>query len=78
MIIKKYAESNMDDSCFCGKIEEETDTKREWEDVLRVLETYHEDSCVCHCNLKENAELIAAILDCDVKKQVSPLFGGEC
>ena len=73
MIIKKYAESNVDETCFYGKIEVETNGKSEWENVIRLLKTAHDDSCVCHCNLKENADLIAAILDCDAENRVYPL-----
>lgn len=61
MIIKKYAETNMDESCFYGKIEVETESKSEWETVIRILQKANDDECVCHCNLKENAELIAFI-----------------
>ena len=71
MIIKKYAESNMDESCFYGKIEVETNTKSEWEDAIRILNAG--DRCVCSCNLKENAELIAAILDYDEENRVFPV-----
>jgi hypothetical protein len=74
MIIKKYAESNMDESCFYGKIEVETETKSEWEDVIRNLQNIQEDcKCVCHCNLKENAELIAEILHFDEVNRVFPV-----
>lgn len=59
MIIKKYAETNIDESVFYGKIEVETESKSEWENVIRQLNVMHEDDCACHCNLKENAELVA-------------------
>ena len=72
MKIRKYAETNMDESCFYGKVEVETNTKSEWEDAIRVLEANFRDGYACHCNLKENAELIAAILDCDVENKVYP------
>lgn len=75
MIIKKYAETNMDESVFYGKIEVETNTRSEWENAIRILRTMNDDNnCVCHCNLKENAELIARILDHDAENTVSPLF----
>ena len=73
MIIKKYAESNMDESAFFGRVEVETDTKSEFEEVVRTLANIHDDSFVCHCNMKENAELIAAILDYDTANEVYPL-----
>lgn len=31
------------------------------------------EQTVCHCNIKENAELIAKILDYDVNNEVCPL-----
>ena len=70
MIIKKYAESNVDESCFYGKIEVETNTKSEWETVIHLLTTGLNKEHVCHCNLKENAELIADILDHDAENQI--------
>jgi hypothetical protein len=73
MIIKKYAESNVDESCFYGKVEVETNTKVEWENVIRILQTMQGDNCVCRCNLKENAKMVATILDHDVENQVCPL-----
>ena len=73
MIIKKYAESNMDESCFYGKIEVETNTKSEWENVIRLLKADDDDRCVCSCNLKENAELIAEILNYDEENRVFPV-----
>lgn len=73
MIIKKYAESNMDESCFYGKIEVETNTKSEWEDTIRLLKAGDDDRCVCRCNLKENAELIAEILNYDEENRVFPV-----
>lgn len=78
MIIKKYAESNVDESCFYGKIEVETNTKSEWENVIHLLETGLNESCVCHCNLKENAELIATILDHDAENQAWATSALEC
>ena len=30
-----------------------------------------EEETVCHCNIKENAELIAKILDCDAENQIA-------
>ena len=30
-----------------------------------------EEETVCHCNVKENAELIAKILDCDVQNRIA-------
>ena len=74
MIIKKYAETNMDESVFFGNVEVETDTRTEWEDVIRILKNMNGNECVCHCNLKENAELIASILDYDVNGDISPMF----
>ena len=70
MMIRKYAETNEDESCFYGKVEVETNTKSEWEEAIRVLKAMNEDRCVCHCNLKENAELIADILDHDAENQI--------
>ena len=32
-----------------------------------------EEEIVCHCNLKENAELIAKILDFDVENQIADI-----
>ena len=32
-----------------------------------------EEETVCHCNVKENAELIAKILDCDVQNQIADI-----
>lgn len=32
-----------------------------------------EEETVCHCNLKENAELIAKILDCDADNQIADI-----
>ena len=78
MMIRKYAETNEDESCFYGKVEVETNTKSEWENAIRLLKTAHDDGCVCHCNLKENAELIAAILDCDAENRVYPLEKANC
>ena len=73
MIIKKYAETNMDESVFYGKIEVETNTKSEWEDTIRILKDGLDDCCVCTCNLKENAELIAKILNYDEENRVFPV-----
>lgn len=74
MNIKKYAESTVDESVFYGKVEVETESKSEWENVILVLETaFANDSVVCHCNLKENAELIATILDHDTENKVCPI-----
>lgn len=73
MIIKKYAESNVDESCFYGKVEVETNTKSEWEKVIDLLTTNSDECCVCHCNQEENAELIATILDYDTENQVCPV-----
>lgn len=71
MKIRKYAETNMDESCFYGKVEVETDSKTEWENVIHILGNANANNdCVCHCNMKENAELIAKILDCDVENEV--------
>ena len=32
-----------------------------------------EEEIVCHCNIKENAELIAKILDCDVQNRIADI-----
>ena len=32
-----------------------------------------EEETVCHCNVKENAELIAKILDCDVQNRIADI-----
>ena len=32
-----------------------------------------EEKTVCHCNVKENAELIAKILDCDVQNRIADI-----
>lgn len=78
MIIKKMAEANMDESVFWGKVEVETDSKSEWERVARILESIKDDDvCVCHCNLKENAERIAEILDYDIAVKVAPNCGAD-
>ena len=73
MNIRTYAETNMDESCFYGKVEVETNTKSEWEEAIHALKAIREDRCVCHCNLKENAELIAAILNYDEENKVFPV-----
>lgn len=39
----------------------------EWANTSAFNREDAEDETVCHCNIKENAELIAAILDWDVK-----------
>ena len=70
MIIKKYAEATMDESVFYGKVEVETNTRTERENVIRILRGMNDGDCVCHCNLKENAELVARILDCDAENKV--------
>ena len=72
MNIRKYAETNMEETCFYGKVEVETNDKKEWEDAIQALKAVHKDGVVCHCNLKENAELIAAILDYDVENKAYP------
>lgn len=38
-----------------------------------VLIAVDEEETVCHCNLRENAELIAKILDCDVQNQIADI-----
>ena len=35
-------------------------------DALVILKTMCDEDTVCHCNVKQNAELIAKILDADV------------
>ena len=74
MIIKKHAETTEDKSIFYGKVEVETESEKEWESVIRLLETARDDDdCVCHCNMKENAEMIATILDYDTENEVCPI-----
>ena len=73
MIIKKYAEATVDESVFYGRIEVETENKSEWENVIHILETAFDDGVVLHCNLKENAELVATILDHDIENKVCPI-----
>lgn len=76
MIIHKYcAESTEDGSIFNAKLEIETDLREEFEAVLKVLpviKTVDKCETVCHCNVKENAGLIARILDYDACGEVAP------
>lgn len=44
----------------------------EWADASAFNREDAEDETVCHCNIKENAELIAAILEWDVKGAIHP------
>lgn len=78
MIIYKHtAESNQDMSCFYGKIEIEVDNIEEWNELLPMLPNFAKTvdcDTVCHCNIKENAETIAQILDYDNRYEISP-FG---
>ena len=74
MNIKKYAECTVDESVFYGKVEVETESKNEWENVIQILESVlNGDGVVCHCELKENAELIARVLDHDIEHKVCPI-----
>ncbi len=41
----------------------------------------HNTDTVCHCNVKVNAELIAAILDYDIRGEIAPyvpFYPEEC
>lgn len=70
MIIKKNAETTVDESVFFGTVTVETENKNKWENVVRILENARDETFVCHCNIKENAELIARILDYDIENFV--------
>ena len=68
IITKRHTESTEDKTIFSGKIEIETDSIAEWKMINKTLSglgAYEESETVAHCNLKENAELIANILDFD-------------
>ena len=76
MIIYKHeAESTEDGSVFNAKVEIETASREEWKAILTSLPVKSnivECDTVCHCNVKENAETIARILDYDIRGEVSP------
>lgn len=77
MIIYKHeAECTEDKSIFYGKIEIETNNELEWESLKKIISSIGEVEdvdTVCHCNVKENAEIIAQILDFDVKGEIAPV-----
>lgn len=81
MVITKHsAESTEDESIFWGKIEVEVETREEWEKLLSSLyrlDEVGECDTVCRCNVKENAERIAQILDYDNLNKVAPLVSME-
>ena len=75
IIYKHIAESTEDGEVFNGKVEIETVSREEWEVILNSLPVKGnvvECDTVCHCNVKENAETIAQILDYDIRGEVSP------
>ena len=43
-----------------------------------TIKTHGECETVCHCNVKQNAELIAQILDYDVCDEVAPFVSEQC
>ena len=65
------------DALWCGYEKGKNDAKQQPSQVARDIATIFEneqdmrvilknaEDTVCHCNVKENAELIAKILDCD-------------
>lgn len=84
IIYKHIAESTEDGSIFNGKVEVETNSREEWEAILKGLPTESKAvdcDTICHCNVKENAEIIAKILDYDIRGEVAPyvpFFPNEC
>lgn len=74
---KVCTENNNFSSNFSVKIEVETNSRKEFETILKVLGVFGEDDTVCHCNVKENAELVAEILDCDANGEVAPFAIGQ-
>lgn len=75
MIIYKHeAETTEDGTIFSGKVEIETASREEWEAILEMLPVKSGVECdtICHCNVKENAERIAQILDYDIRGEVAP------
>ncbi len=74
---KVCTENNNFSSDFSAKIEVETNSRKELETILKVLGVFGEDDTVCHCNVKENAELVAEILDCDANGEVAPFAIGQ-
>lgn len=76
IIYRSCTESNEDGSAFSAKIEVETDSRQEFETILKTLGISGKDVTVCHCNVKENAELVAEILDYDVNGEVAPFTIG--
>lgn len=77
IIYRVCKESNEDGSAFGAKIEVQTDSRKELETILKALGVFGEDNTVCHCNVKENAELVAEILDCDANGEVAPFAIGQ-
>lgn len=77
IIYRVCTESNEDGSAFGAKIEVETDSRQEIETILKTLGVSGKDVTVCHCNVEENAELIAKILDYDVNGEVAPFVTGR-
>ena len=84
MIIHKHmAESTEDGTIFNAKIEIETDSLEEYMSALNALRAIGKTvdcDTVCHCNVKVNAEIIAEILDYDIRGEVAPHvpFFPEC
>lgn len=76
IIYRVCTERNEDGSAFGAKIEVETDSRQELETILKTLGVSGKDVTVCHCDVKENAELVAEILDYDVNGEVAPFTIG--
>lgn len=77
IIYRVCTESNEDGSAFGAKIEVETDSRQKLETILKTLGVSGKDNTVCHCNVKENAELVAEILDYDANGEVAPFVTGR-
>ena len=78
IIYKHISESTEDGVIFNARVEIETASREEWETILNSLpierKTVDVDT-VCHCDVKENAEIIAQILDYDLRGEVAPFAG---
>lgn len=75
IIYKHISESTEDLSVFNARVEIETDKREEWEDILNRLSIESnvvECDTVCHCRIRQNAEIIAQILDYDIRGEVAP------
>lgn len=77
IIYRVYKESNEDGSAFSAKIEVETGSRQELETILKTLGVFGKDDTVCHCNVEENAALVAEILDYDANGEVAPFVTGR-